>query len=341
MHYAIVAPATTYAWGTGGSDNNDYYPNPANAQMVLGGIGTSVPYTAVDSLQNWQAVFTPGQDSLSISADPLYVSATDLHINTAGPTSPVSDAGAPLAAVITDYDGDARDATTPDIGADEFTIIVPVTISIADAQVVEGDPGGARGAATFVVTLSVPPVETITVSYATFDSTATVADSDYVATAGQLEFGPGAVTDTIYVQVIPDARYEQDEFFKVVLSDAVGATIADPLGVGTIVNDDEFSGVNPNEIPKVTFLAGSRPNPAAGAATIVYGLSAPGRVKLDLYDLQGRLVRRLADGPEAAGYKRVVWDGRDGRGHSVGSGFYFLRLKTEEKTFTKSIRILR
>ncbi len=341
MHFAIVAPATTYAWGTGGSNNNDYFVNAANPQMVLGGVGTSIPYTYVTTLAGWQAVFTPGQDSLSISADPLFVGPTDLHISTAGPISPVSNAGVPLAAVTTDYDGDLRNATTPDIGADEFTIVVPVNISIADVQVVEGNPGDPNPIAAFAVTLDAAPVDSVWVSYTTLDSTATVANNDYVAAAGLLVFAPGEVADTILVTVVPDSTWEPDECFMVVLSDPVGATIADPVGVGTILNDDEFSGVEPNEIPKATFLAGSRPNPAAGAATIFYGLSAPSHVKLDLYDLQGRLVRRLADGPETAGYKRVVWDGRDGRGHSVGSGFYFLRLKTEEKTYTKPIRILR
>ncbi len=340
-HYTVVAPATTYAWGTGGSDNNDFFPNLTNPQMALGGIGTSVPYTPFDSLAAWQGVFTPPQDSLSISADPLFVGPTDLHIDTSGPLSPVSDAGVPLALVTTDYDGDERDAETPDIGADEFTVLVPVAISIADVEVLEGNPGSDRGVAVFMVTLDAAPVDTVKVAFTTLDSTATVADNDYVATSGLLIFAPGQTADSIMVTVVPDSTFEPDEYFMVVLSDPVGATIADGVGVGTILNDDEFSGVDPLEIPTRTFLAGSRPNPATGAATIHFGLSASGNVRLDLYDLQGRLVRRLVDGPETAGFKRVVWDGRDGRGHSVGSGFYFLRLRTEEQTYTKSIRILR
>lgn len=56
-------------------------------------------------------------DSNSIGVDPLYKSATDLHV-----THPaLYDAGTPIAGVTLDIDGDAR-TSLPDIGADEFTI---------------------------------------------------------------------------------------------------------------------------------------------------------------------------------------------------------------------------
>src|SRR6185369_740268 len=35
-HYAIVAPTSTYNWGTGGANNNDYFVNAANTQMAVG-----------------------------------------------------------------------------------------------------------------------------------------------------------------------------------------------------------------------------------------------------------------------------------------------------------------
>lgn len=118
-HYSVVAPAS-YSWGTGGSNHNDFYVNTANAQMVLGGIGTTVPYTEVPTLAGWQGQFSPPQDLNSISEDPLFVSPTDLHIQ-AGLFSPVDSAGTPIAGIAEDFDGDARNATYPDIGADEFT----------------------------------------------------------------------------------------------------------------------------------------------------------------------------------------------------------------------------
>jgi hypothetical protein len=72
----------------------------------------------VANLSSWKTTFTPNQDSNSISADPLFVSLTNLHISSTG--SPVSATGAPIPGATTDFDGDTRDASTPDIGADEF-----------------------------------------------------------------------------------------------------------------------------------------------------------------------------------------------------------------------------
>jgi hypothetical protein len=117
-HYAIIAPATSYAWGTGGANNNDYYVNASNTQMVLGGIGTTTPFTDVTTLAAWRTQFTPNQDGASVTGDPQYVSPTNLHIAGA---SVVANAGTAIPGVTTDFDGDARSGGTPDIGADEFT----------------------------------------------------------------------------------------------------------------------------------------------------------------------------------------------------------------------------
>lgn len=62
----------------------------------------------------------------SISANPFYVSETDLHVNNAV----LNNLGTPLAGVSTDFDGENRNAATPDIGADEYT---PVALSAAVA----------------------------------------------------------------------------------------------------------------------------------------------------------------------------------------------------------------
>ena len=48
---------------------------------------------------------------------------------------------------------------------------------------------------------------------------------------------------------------------------------------------------------------------------------------LRIYDVSGKLIRTLVDGPQAAGQKTVAWNGRDDRGRSVVSGVYFYRLQ--------------
>jgi trimeric autotransporter adhesin len=76
---------------------------------------------ALLTLANWQTASS--QDLNSISITPTFVSNTDPHILLVAGNLAVSDLGTPLASVSTDIDADVRSTTTPDIGADEFTIL--------------------------------------------------------------------------------------------------------------------------------------------------------------------------------------------------------------------------
>lgn len=71
------------------------------------------------------------------------------------------------------------------------------------------------------------------------------------------------------------------------------------------------------------------PNPFSAGTTISFALAAPGDVAVLVYDLQGRLVRRVASEPMAAGPQSVVWDGRDSDGRPAANGIYFYSIQTE------------
>ena len=85
-------------------------------------------------------------------------------------------------------------------------------------------------------------------------------------------------------------------------------------------------------------LLKARPNPAAGQVELGFVLPREARVRLSIYDVGGRLVRRLIDGPMPAGVHRPVWDGLDSHGRSAGSGAYFTKL--EVGTIVRSERLL-
>jgi M6 family metalloprotease-like protein len=71
--------------------------------------------------------------------------------------------------------------------------------------------------ALMTVTLSAVSGQTVTVSYATANVTAT-AGSDYTATSGTLTFNPGVTNQTISVPIINDTAVEDNETFTVTLS---------------------------------------------------------------------------------------------------------------------------
>ncbi|GJF13669.1 hypothetical protein NGTWS1803_25400 [Mycolicibacterium cyprinidarum] len=96
----------------------------------------------------------------------------------------------------------------------------------------EGNPGVL---AQFVVSLAAPSNQAVTVQYSTSNGTAT-GGSDYAATTGTLTFLPGETSKSIGVMVFGDSVMEGNETFMVTLSNPNGATIADPTGMGTIIN---------------------------------------------------------------------------------------------------------
>uniref|UniRef100_A0A7V3E778 Choice-of-anchor D domain-containing protein n=1 Tax=Ignavibacterium album TaxID=591197 RepID=A0A7V3E778_9BACT len=110
--YAISSDAANTAFTN--INNNDYFV--AGPEGVLGFLGSNQA-----TLAAWQTA--TGQDANSINLDPKFNSDTDLHINPA--FNNVDAKAVYLAAVPVDFDGQARNATTPDIGADEYTYVPP------------------------------------------------------------------------------------------------------------------------------------------------------------------------------------------------------------------------
>jgi len=111
-------------------------------------------------------------------------------------------------------------------------------VSIGSATVTEGNDGTV--AAVFTASLSAKSSETVTVTFATEDATAT-AGSDYVAASGTITFDPGVTTRPLSIMVDSDTLVESDETFTVRLLSATNATLSDSAsaGRGTIRNDDE------------------------------------------------------------------------------------------------------
>ena len=114
------------------------------------------------------------------------------------------------------------------------------TLSIADATFNEN-----AGRVHFTVTLSEPADRTVTVRFATRDSSpvSAVADQDYLAWQRSWQvwarFRPGATETQIFAYIYNDSHDEDPETFEMVLFDASdGVSIADGVAVGTIVNDD-------------------------------------------------------------------------------------------------------
>ena len=89
----------------------------------------------------------------------------------------------------------------------------------------------------FRVALSSASAQTVTVTYATQDGTAT-APADYSARTGTLTFAPGQTERAILVHVKGDTAVEPNETFSVALTGATNAALGTATATGTIQNDD-------------------------------------------------------------------------------------------------------
>ncbi len=97
--------------------------------------------TAVADLAAFQAA--SGMETNSVSADPIFYSAMDLHVSGTG----INGLGVPIAAFNTDIDGEPRSGSTPDIGSDEFT---PLSDNIGVVALVAPALGGCGDSSTAV-----------------------------------------------------------------------------------------------------------------------------------------------------------------------------------------------
>ena len=77
-----------------------------------------------------------------------------------------------------------------------------------------------------------------------------------------------------------------------------------------------------------SFRVQSAPNPFRPATVITLDLQASATTRVDVFDIRGRLVKRLMNQWMPAGRHAVTWDGTDQRGRRVGAGVYFSRVQS-------------
>ncbi len=96
--------------------------------------------------------------------------------------------------------------------------------------------------------------------------------------------------------------------------------------------------------PKETALFANYPNPFNPETWIPYQLAEPASVQIDIHSADGKLVRTLVLGIQAAGMyqdksRAAYWDGKNDVGEPVASGVYFYTLAAGNFTATKKLLI--
>jgi len=93
-------------------------------------------------------------------------------------------------------------------------------------------------------------------------------------------------------------------------------------------------------LPAISRLTGY-PNPFNPVVTIAFTLGKQTDVKVDIYNIKGQHVKRLQNGLLKSGNQQLVWDGTDASNKPVGTGIYFVRVKTPVKAQTLKLMLLK
>ncbi len=151
--------------------------------------------------------------------------------------------------------------------------------------------------------------------------------------------GLESVTGGLDVYLV-DAEREIDLRARPTVS--IALTAAGEHRLTLIVGEPDYVEEIRTELPRPFALAQNVPNPFNPVTTIAYMLPEPARVSLDIYDVAGRLIRRLLQGDfQPAGRHQVIWDGKDATGRAAASGVYFYRLEAGRHAATRRMVMLR
>ena len=74
---------------------------------------------------------------------------------------------------------------------------------------------------------------------------------------------------------------------------------------------------------------------------IRYELPQSADVRIDVFNVAGKLVTTVVDAPQDAGYRSVLWDGTDASGNKVASGVYLYRMTAGDFESKKMMVLLK
>jgi len=93
--------------------------------------------------------------------------------------------------------------------------------------------------------------------------------------------------------------------------------------------------------PEAFELQQNYPNPFNPSTTIRYAVPSETSVKVQIFDVTGKLVTTLVDGKQQPGIHQIEWTGKDSNGSRVATGVYFYKMtagsfvQTKKMLFTK------
>ena len=307
---------TTVSQNTDNADNSTIKNQDGNLSIINSIVWSNYPNTidGQSSITYSNVSSSTGEGNID-SVDPLFVNAEEGDFNIQA-DSPCRDSGT------SDIDGDGiADITVfqgeaPDMGAYEYTIAHPeeFTFTIENNSItLSWNPSLEDNFQYYSVQMSTDlSFNSDVVEYYTPDS---------YYTFNQLEYNI-----PYYFRVATMVGQGEWSYY----SDVVTATIE-------FVSNDEQD----NEIPFTFVLNQNYPNPFNPSTSISYTIPNKNSVSLNIYDVNGSLVRNLVNKNLEPGSYTVSWDGTNFYGSKVSAGMYFYTIQTGSFVSTQKMIFLK
>jgi hypothetical protein len=206
------------------------------------------------------------------------------------------------------------------------------TVSVSGTRPYDNAPGGYRNSMAQVDSAAAPFGDIIALHdnhcfIPTISALALDTEDLFYDIAGDADLMTHTPFDTVYYPVVNEGH--------------MAITAESAVWFLTELRRDD-AGVPGGGAPLLgtAILYQNSPNPFSGKTTIPYSVDLPWRVRLDIYDIEGRWVVNLLNRIVSPGPGQVVWDGTDEGGREVASGIYFCCLTAADLCRMKRLVLL-
>ncbi len=140
------------------------------------------------------------------------------------------------------------------------------------------------------------------------------------------------ITDSSFSEQVFDISSIADEKETVYIRWTMGTTDGSWKFSGWNIDDVQIWGLNADDtsaagdLPNYKVGLNNYPNPFNPMTEISFGIVRDGNAQINIYDVQGHLIKHLVNESLNSGLHSVTWNGQDEAGKQVGSGVYFARL---------------
>ena len=95
------------------------------------------------------------------------------------------------------------------------------------------------------------------------------------------------------------------------------------------------------QLPSAIKIYNNYPNPFNPVTTLSYELSIDSKVRICIYDMNGRLVKLLTSSRQKAGRHSVNWNSENELGQQVSTGMYIYSIQTDNDIETSKMILLK